>query len=129
LSYEKKTRNKRWKSYCNDNCTNCNSIFFVKSAQRYCYEDKFDLPTVPQKMLYKENNKVHIVATGVIEHINYSKNSNSEHENFNWEKNLKKIRAYNKDRYQYIIKELCKNFDIEHKKFMRVLKKIVKELA
>ena len=61
LDAKKKVRGKNWKSYCGNDCFQCHSIFFVKSANRYCYEDKFDLPQVPKKILYKKNKQVNLL--------------------------------------------------------------------
>ena len=122
----KKVRGRNFKSYCNSICTNCNSLFFVKSANRYCYEDKFKLQQVPSKMLYKKNNKVNTVATGVIGHATYKGNGETGKEV--WEENINSIITYNNDNTIYILKEACKEFDINYSKFVRKLKAIYKEV-
>lgn len=123
--YIKKNK-KKWKSFCNSICTTCNTYFFVKSAKRYCYEDKYDLPQVPDQIRYKKNNKVNIVATGVIDHMTYS--SGDSYSADTWESNFNSIRSENKDNNIYVLKEACKEMGINYTTFKRKLSKIHKEV-
>lgn len=131
---DKKPRHKNWKSYCSSPCANCNSLFYVKTAQRFCYEDKYDLTQVKKQIIYKRDNKVNVIATGVIEHkmqLGSAMFDDSESilDPFaQYEKNLKKAIPTRVDYRTYALEETCKSFNISPKKFMRKLKSVNNEL-
>ena len=72
-----------YKDYCNKDkdCLNCSSPFWVKSAQRYCYDHILGLPRDQKQMRYKDSGRTHIVATGIIGHLHqYEGDDESEYE-------------------------------------------------
>ena len=131
IQTEKKSRGKNWKSYCSSICTSCNTIFFVRSANRYCYEDKFDLQQVPKKTIYKKDGKSHVLATGIIDHEKPTSNDGSLNESdlngHTWENNFMETKPHNEDRYSHLISETCKEMKVSYKRFLKVLNKLSKE--
>ncbi len=123
---QKKTRGKNWKSYCNSICTKCNTIFFVKTANRYCYEDKYNLPQVPKKIIYKKNGVSNIVATGVIDHETYG-DINDSGGGATWEEGFQEVIHDKNDDYMYIMKRTCKDLGIDSVSFIKVLKRNLRE--
>ena len=122
-------KNGNLKSYCNSICTGCNSLFFVKTANRYCYDDKYNLPQIPNKVVYKKNKISHTIATGVIGHSTHKTMRSDDASGMEpWEKNFKPLKHENTDTYIHIVKETCKELKVNYDKFIRVFKKISKEM-
>ncbi len=127
------TRKQNFKSYCNSPCFTCsaNSIFFVKTASRYCYDDKFELPQVPRKVIYKLNGKNHVLATGIIDHETYSHNSDvggDGGDKCTWEMNLLESKPENYDHATYAMQEACKELEVNYDKLIRLTKRIKGEV-
>jgi hypothetical protein len=117
---------KRWKSYCSEKICppNCQSMMYIKSAQRMCYDDKYNLPQVKDQIRYKDQGRTNVVATGVIEHNTFNedgKNYLFDHTRATWETNFKEILPYRNDKYVYLIEETCKSMKISYKKFIKTL--------
>lgn len=128
------TKKRNWKSYCNSPCMTCsaNSIFFVKTASRYCYDDKFELPQVPKRVIYKLNGKNHVLATGIIDHETYSHDSDVGGDNGDkctWEKNLMPTKPENYDTATYAMKEACKELKVSFDRLIGLTQKIKGEGA
>jgi len=100
-------------------------LFFVKTANRYCYEDKYNLPQIQQKMVYKKDGRSHVLGTGIIDHKVLKKGNGKS---FEWEGNLHKLMPYNTDRVSYILKETCEVLNIDYTNFVKILKQIEKEI-
>ena len=123
------------KSYCEGDCTQCNSINIIPSAQRPCYDDKFKLPQASDQMRFKKNGKTNIVATGVVGRCSHGSNSSDEGK-YLWEKNFKTVAPYQGKEYIYVIQEALSKMDkfmtIDSEefyiKFMRRMKIIAKEI-
>ena len=130
----KKKSGKRWKSYCNSICTTCNTIFFVKTANRYCYENKYNLEQVQRRIAYKVDGVKHTIATGVIEGKKHqcdtaTQNGDSKKEWFVYEMNYKKAIPDGVETYTYVLQETCKDFKIKYEAFIQKFNKIAKEIG
>lgn len=102
-------------------CDGCNSMRFVSSAKRWCYDEKFDLSRVEEQMRYKKDGVTHIVATGVIENVNPSYDSKESYEG-----NLKPVVYDSNFTYLNIIEKACSIHSISFDKFMKSVQKISK---
>jgi len=120
------------KEFCSkNNCNDCNEIFWIKSAQRYCYDEKYSIPRITRQMRYKKNNVTNIIATGVIEHITHNSNDNNcegESESYSWEKNMNSLYLKRVDYKRYLIKEVCLELNIDYKLFMNKILEISDEM-
>ena len=117
----------RYKSYCSGDCTDCNSLNIVKSAERWCYEDKFGLKLQTKKMTYYRNKHRHTVATGVIESNTHSEGNDSGA--YAWENNINPVDYTKNDNLSYLLKEVCHTLQVDYKKFMHFLNKIHNEMG
>lgn len=120
-------RGKQWKSYCNSPCVSCsvNSMFFVKTANRYCYDDKYDITPVKKQMRYKKDGKTNIIATGVIGHAtSISQNNDIQDETYTWEKNLVKVVPVRQDERMYILKQACIYLGYNYDELIKIIIKI-----
>ena len=118
----------RYKSYCSGDCTDCNSLNIVKSAERWCYEDKFGLKLQAKKMTYYSQKKRHTLATGVIEHQTHHSGSDPDGA-YSWEKNINPVDYTKNDNLSYLLQEVCKTLQIDYKRFMHHLNKIYNEMG
>jgi hypothetical protein len=73
--------------------------------------------------------RTHIVATSVIETATYKKSGPSDRSKEIWEHNLTVPKPTNIKRQIYILKEACKEFDIDYKEFLAFTTKLYKELT
>ena len=85
----KKAAGRKFKSYCEHLCTNCNSINFISKAQRWCYDEKFDLKVDHGERYRDGAGKVNRVLTNIIEHETFGKDSIGQ--SCTWEMNFIKI--------------------------------------
>ena len=120
-----------WKTYCNANtCTGCNSLNVIRSASRWCYEDKFGLKRQDNIIRAKIMQKDTYIATGVIGHMTHGNgNSESKNDAYEWERNFNSVYRDRPDNYIYLIKEVCKTMGVDFKRFIRTLDKIYNEMG
>jgi len=119
MSDERKARGRNFKSYCNSICSTCNTIFYVSSAKRYCYEDKFLLPQASGQERVKIGKYTQIVLDGF---------DGVVFENGVFEGGYAKMEPMEKESYTHIVKEACIEYGIEYTDFMETIKNIQGEV-
>ena len=104
-------------------CNKCNEskMFFDESSKRFCYEDKYNIPTNPQDMKYKYMGMPMTVATGVIEQ------GDTESHAGNNEIKLKSLQYEKNNDYMYLVEKTCKRAGYSFDRFMKYLKIVSKE--
>lgn len=119
-----------WKTYCEaSTCTGCNSLNVVRSAARWCYEEKFGLKRQDNVIRAKIMQKDTYIATGVIEHQTHSGGNSGDSHNCEWEKNFLPVYRDRPDNYTHLMKEVCRTMGVDFKKFMKTLDKIYNEMG
>ena len=119
-----------WKTFCNANtCTGCNSLNIVKSANRWCYEDKFGLKRQDDVIRAKIMQKDTYILTGVIDHQTHKGGHSGESHNSEWERNFLPVYRDRPDNYIHLIKETCKTVGIDFNRFISTLDKIYNEMG
>jgi len=80
---------RKFKKYCQKlTCEGCGQMFYIKKANRWCYDEVFGLSNVgdSRERLYVEG-KLQRVMNGIIGHFNYGDISdNGSH--VSWERNM-----------------------------------------
>jgi len=111
--------------------TNCQSIHIISSANRYCYDENYNLPQVQSQIRYKRDGVTHIVATGIIDHATHSGADNRDDtEKYEWEDNFESVSEILKREYHYTtaIKNTCIKLNIKYKVFIETLKTEIEEI-
>ena len=127
-SVEKKYSGKRTAIKCTYThaCTDCTSMFYVKGAKRWCYEERFDIDRVEGQMRYKKSGVTHIVATGVIEHSTLANGYRP------FEGNLSRV-SYEVNHHLNALEHTCISlgidFDLFFKKFSLAVKREEKRIS
>jgi len=142
-----------WKKFCiNTICpTNCVSMSFIKTANRFCYDENYLRDTESSNLKYpykqirkhehypegrvrigadgKQRGKQGLVSNGIIGHATCSGGSGQFTEDagaYAWEKNLSPIlpiEEYDLGEHSYMLKEVCDELGYSYRKIMNRLNK------